>query len=58
MRPRHYSLLTAFKKDTFTLIKQEDLDYYLVGHEYSIDPPAFRKSNKGVLVLLKHTETE
>jgi len=33
------------------------LDYYQVGFEYTIDPPAFRKSNKGVLVLLRHTES-
>ena len=47
-----WDIMTAFKTDKFKMLEQVDLDYYKVGLSYTIQPEDYRKSNKGVLVML------
>ena len=52
MSPRPWELLTAWKKDKFKLLDQEDLDYFQVAKEY-LQPLDYRKQNKGILLSLQ-----
>lgn len=51
MAYRPWELLTAWKKEKFKLLEQEDLDYFQVARDYT-QPLEYRKQNKGILLNL------